>query len=69
MKFYQLDQHISLLMVVGWYFFIFVQILNEHSVSKQRRLWSELHSVASDLGLHCLPMSHKEDACKGVYAC
>ena len=21
-----------------------------------------LHSVASDLGLHCLPMSHKNDA-------
>ena len=21
-----------------------------------------LHSVASDLGLHCLPMSHKKDA-------
>ena len=21
-----------------------------------------LHSVASDLGLHCMPMSHKKDA-------
>ena len=25
------------------------------------------HSAASDLGLHCLPMSHKKDACRGLY--
>ena len=33
-------------------FFNFVQILIEHTVN----------SVASDLDLHCLPLSHKKDA-------
>ena len=59
-------------------FFIFIQILIEHSVSKQWRSSKETallsgqikkkpsgdpdqmpHAVASGLGLHCLPMSHK----------
>ena len=52
---YQLDKSISVLRVVGWYCFIFIQILIEYSVSKQR-------SAASDLGLHCLFMSHKKEA-------
>ena len=34
---YQLAQSISILMVVGWIFFIFIQILIEQSVSKQWR--------------------------------
>ena len=33
-------------------FFIFLQILIEHSAN----------SATSDLGLHCLHMSHKKDA-------
>ena len=39
-------------------FFIFKQILIDFSVSKQ-----ETPSLlVSDLGLHCLPMSHKKDS-------
>ena len=34
---YQLEQSISVLRVVGWYFFHFIQILIEHSASKQWR--------------------------------
>ena len=34
-------------------FFIFIQILKEHSVSQ---------NVASDLGLHCLRTYHKKEA-------
>ena len=34
-------------------FLIFIQTLIEHSLSKR--------FVASDLGLHCVPMSHKKD--------
>ena len=40
----------------------FIPILIEHSVSKQWRIWSDAVSAASDLGLRCLPMSHKKDA-------
>ena len=42
--------------------YIFFQILIEHSVSKQWRPCSYAASAASDLDLHCLPMSHKKDA-------
>ena len=44
-------------------FFIFIQIFIEHSVSKQPVETLIRHHVfaASDLGLYCLPMSHKED--------
>ena len=47
-------------------FFILIKILIEHSVSKQWR-------TASDLDLHCLPMSHEKDAkliwvyCMSIY--
>ena len=34
---YQLDQYISVLRAVGWYFFIFIKILIELSQSKQWR--------------------------------
>ena len=37
------------------FFFIFVLFVTEIFVSKQ-------HNAASDLGLHCLSMSHKKDA-------
>ena len=32
---YQLEQSISVLRYAGWYFFIFIQILIEHSANKQ----------------------------------
>ena len=60
---YQLDQSISILRGVGWYFFpFFFQILIKHSVSKQCRPDQAPQNVASALGLHCLRMSHKKDA-------
>ena len=52
---YQLDRSISSLRV-----FIFIQILIEHSVSKQWRPDQTPRSAASDLGLCCLRMSHKK---------
>ena len=60
---YQLDQSISNLRVVGWYY-------HSHSNSNRRFCKQTVegdpdqtpHSVASDLGLHCLPMSYKKDA-------
>ena len=42
-------------------FFIFIQILIEHSASKQWNPDQTKHSVASGLGLHYLPTSHKKD--------
>ena len=39
--------------------FHFIKILIELSVSKQ---WGPRSGAASDLGLHCLSMSHKKDA-------
>ena len=47
----------SILGVLGGTFF-FIQILIEHSGDPDQAP----HSVASDLGLHCLPMSHKSYA-------
>ena len=58
---YQSDQCISVLRVVGKYFFIFIQMLIEHSVSKQWKPDQTPHSAVSDLGLYCLHMSHKKD--------
>ena len=37
--------------------FLFFVILMENPVSKQCRLDQTLHYVASDEGLHCLPMT------------
>ena len=42
--------------------FICIQILIEHSVCRQWGPYQMPHSAASDLGLHCFPMSHKKDA-------
>ena len=39
-------------------FFIFIQILIEHSVANSGDPDQALHSAVSDLGLHCLPMSY-----------
>ena len=58
---YQLDQSISVEKGCWMVFFIFIQILIVHSVSKQWRPWSDAAFVASDPGLRCLPMSHKKD--------
>ena len=59
---YQLDQSISVLRVVGSYFsFVFkfwLKILEANSGNPDQTP----RSAASDLGLHCLPVSHKKDA-------
>ena len=44
-------------------FFISIQILIEHSVVNSRYPDKMLRSVASDLGLHCLPMPIKRTLC------
>ena len=45
-------------------FFIFIQILIKHSGRKQNGDPDQTppHTAESDLGLHCLFMSHKKDA-------
>ena len=44
-------------------FFIFIQVLIENYASKNSGDPDQTpHSVAPDLGLHFLPMSHKKDA-------
>ena len=43
-------------------FFIFIQIFKEHSVSKRWIPYDQTRRcAASDLDLHCLPMSHKKE--------
>ena len=41
-------------------FFIFIQVLIENLQAKSGDPDQTPHSVASDLGLHYLPMSHKK---------
>ena len=56
---YQLDQSISVLRAVGWYF------SNSNRISWKKNNGDpdqRPHSAASGLGLGCLPMSHKKDA-------
>ena len=46
-------------------FFVFIQILIENSVHKTVQTLIRcriLQNAASDLGIHCLPMSHKKGA-------
>ena len=43
-------------------FIIIIQIYIQHSTSKQWIPDQIPRSVASDLGMHCLPMSNKKDA-------
>ena len=43
-------------------FVTFIQILIEHSVSSSGHTDLTQHFAASDLGLYCLPTSHKKDA-------
>ena len=43
-------------------FFIFIQILIQNILKANSRDPDQIQpSVVSDLGLHCLPMSHKKD--------
>ena len=42
-------------------FFSFIQNLIEQYEANGRNPDQTLHSAASDMGLHCLPMSHKSD--------
>ena len=56
-----MDHSISILRVVVWYFFIFIQILIEHSVTISGDPDQMPFSAVSDLALHCLPMPHKKD--------
>ena len=53
---YQWDHSFCILRVAGWTFFIFIKILTEHFLANSKEI------TASDLGQHCLPMSHKKDA-------
>ena len=59
---YQLNQSISVLRVVGWCLFIFIQILIEYSIANSGDPYQMTGSVASYLGQHCLHTSHKRDA-------
>ena len=43
-------------------FFIFIQNLIGHSIANSGDPDQTSRFSASDLGLHCLPMSHKKDA-------
>ena len=53
--FYQMDQSIFVLRVVGWSFSFYSNF--NRTFCKQR---SDATYATSDLGLHCLPMSHKK---------
>ena len=58
---YQLDQYISIIRVVG-FFFPFLFKFNRTFCKKNGGDPDQTqHSVVSDLGLHFLPMSHKKD--------
>ena len=48
-------------------FFNFIQILIEHSEANSGDPDQTPHYAASDLGLHCLPMSHITDARLTLY--
>ena len=57
---YQLDEFITNVRVVRWYFFlIFIQILEEKRTEENLVIFFQ--NAASELVLHCLPMSHKMD--------
>ena len=47
--------------VVGWYFSFFIRILVKHYVSNSSDP-DQTPRIASELGPHCLSMSHKKDA-------
>ena len=47
---------------VSVYFFHFCSMFLKFLQAKSKDLDQTPHNAASDLGLHCLPMSHKRDA-------
>ena len=55
---YQLDESISSFRDV-WCTFSLLFYFEDILVSKQWRPWSDAVLCTSDMGLHCLPMSHK----------
>ena len=59
---YQWGQSISVLRVTGGegYFFIFIRILKDCSVNSTGYPYLTPCSAVSDLGLHCLHVSHKK---------
>ena len=59
---YQLEQSISVLRDVRWYFSFLFKFQKKIKQANSGDPDQTPHSVASDLGLHCLPMSHKKDA-------
>ena len=59
---YRLEQSISVLRDVRWYFSFLFKFLQKIMHANSGDPDQTPHSVASDPGLHCLPMSHKKDA-------
>ena len=55
--YYQVGQSILVLRAAGWYFFP-----NFNKTFFIRKQWRDAASAVSDLGLHCLPMSHRKEA-------
>ena len=58
----QWDQSISVFRVVGWCFSFLCKFLKIFCMQIVENLIRRRVSAASDLVLHCLPMSHKKDA-------
>ena len=59
---FQMDESISNLRVVGWYFSFLFKFKKKFLQATSREPDQMPSIVASDLVLHCLPMSHKKDA-------
>ena len=59
---YQLDQSISILRVVGLYFSFLLEFQKNILQANSGDADQTPHNAASDLGLHCLYMSHITDA-------
>ena len=62
-----MDQLISILSLLVGIVIFFIQILLENSVSTHANIVDpdpnqKPHSASSELGLYCLPMSHKKEA-------
>ena len=60
--YYQWDRYISVLRVVSRYFTFSFKFSLNILLANSGDPHQMPHSVPSDLGLHCLPMSHKKEA-------
>ena len=60
--YYQLDQSIFVLRVVGWYFSFLFEFLLNNLLANSGDPDQTPRFVASDLGLHCFTVFHKKDA-------